>query len=109
MALTDADITAIVRRHLDKAQVTPCEVRWDTALRGEGEIVQAGPAEQPMPFEGHLVFVDLQPEANWGHPVLYLFVTPDGRRVEVAQGQFPPYFEGYPASFRTLTLGAASS
>ncbi len=105
-ALTDAAVVAIVEKQLGDAGAGCREVRWDTALRPAGATVPDGPGERTMPFDGYFVFVDLMPEANWGHPALYLLVTSDGRRVEVAHREFPPYADDYPASFRKLTIGA---
>ena len=59
------------------------------------------------PSRGTFVFVDLNPEANWGHPTLYVFVSLDGEQVQVVRREFPPYSGAYPASFRTFTLEVA--
>ncbi len=107
MALTDADIEAAVKKHVDAAEAARCEVHWDTALKAAGAMVPDGQGEREMPFDGYFVFVDLLPEANWGHPTLYLLVDAAGHRVEVAHRELPPYFEGYPATFRKLSLGAS--
>ena len=58
-----------------------------------------------MPFDGYFVFVDLKPEANWGHPTLYLMVSDDGAQVDVARAEFPPYASAYPPTFHKLTRG----
>lgn len=104
-APTDAEILAIVKKQIGDAGAACVEVRWDTSMRSAGDSVPAGPAVEKVPFDGYFVFVDLLPEANWGHPALYLFVAPGGQRVEAARGQFPPYADDYPPSFHKLTLG----
>jgi hypothetical protein len=100
-AVGDADIERVVRAMTHEKR---CVVHWDGALRATGEQVPGVPLDWPMPFTGHFVFVDLAPEANWGHPALYLAVSPDGGRVESVAREFPPFAGDYPPSFRTFRI-----
>ncbi len=39
---------------------------------------------------GTLYFIDLQPEANWSHPCIYLFSEQNGENDYVCYRDFPP-------------------
>jgi hypothetical protein len=84
LALTDSDIAKPVRAAaVGRRQVA----QWDRAIRAGGVRVPGGPEGRPMPFCG---LVELTPEANWGHAVLDLAVSPDGQRVQATPHAFPP-------------------
>jgi len=51
------------------------------------------------PWDAHLVFVDLDPMANWGHPCRYLCVGQDTGDTRAFAAQFPPF--GPPVDGRT--------
>ena len=43
-----------------------------------------------------VAFVDLQPEANWGHDCRYLLVDPETGELQMVMAQFPPFLRGGP-------------
>ena len=50
-----------------------------------GHTAQVVPPDEPC----HLIFVDLQPEANWAHECLYVYVVSDGSLFAVKH-DWPP-------------------
>ena len=56
---------------------------------GEGEELFAGRDRIDVGVPSHVVFVDLVPRANWGHPCVYLLVDPAGGVARV-EARFPP-------------------
>jgi len=41
-----------------------------------------------IPVQGTVLFIDLYPDANWGHPCLYLLVAHD--KISTIKHNFPP-------------------
>lgn len=56
---------------------------------GEGDALFAGRDRIDVDVPSHVVFVDLVPRANWGHPCLYLLVDREGEVTRV-EARFPP-------------------
>ncbi len=56
---------------------------------GDGDDLFAGRERIGVDVPSHLVFVDLEPRANWGHPCLYLLVDTEGN-VSRVEARFPP-------------------
>lgn len=86
----------------------PAELRdesiifWNQTLFRKGDNIHAGQREHTFPFCGYHVFVDLMPQANWGHPVLHLFIDEYLENVKVIKDQFPPWFDDLPESVVVL-------
>lgn len=77
-------------------------VFWDQNLLQKGDIVKAGYQEYKIPFRGYHIFVDLMPKANWGHPVLHLFIDDNIKYLKIIKDQFPPWFGELPESVIVL-------
>src|SRR5688572_8586001 len=54
-----------------------------------GEELFAGRDQIDVHVPSYVVFVDLEPRANWGHACLFLLVGPDGDVTRVGT-RFPP-------------------
>jgi hypothetical protein len=52
-----------------------------------------------------LVFVDLEPAANWGHASRYLIVDLGTGAVRSIDAQFPPFLRGAPKTLRLVWKG----
>jgi hypothetical protein len=77
-------------------------VLLDPQLKPLGSKIRVGLGELQMPVNGFYVFADLQPMANWGHPVTYFLIDAEtGKFVQMNQ-QFPPFDGGAPSNFLTL-------
>jgi hypothetical protein len=67
--------------------------------------VQIGDALVEVPWDAHIVFVDLEPRANWGHACCYLAIRRDGDEVIQVAAQMPPFLKGKTSTFRLLWRG----
>ena len=105
--LDEDKIAALVRSRLNDREAETAIVRWDSEPRRAGEPLRLGPNRFDMPFDGHFVFVDLLPQANWGHPARVLLIDGEGDRVESFDVRFPPFPDAaYPPSFRIVDVSA---
>ena len=60
-------------------------------LAGPGEY-EFGDIKMILPWYAHVLFIDLEPAANWGHKCIYLALQADGDERIEAKAQFPPSF-----------------
>ncbi|MFO7616501.1 MAG: hypothetical protein R6V75_04550 [Bacteroidales bacterium] len=75
-------------------------------LKPAGASVPAGDGFIDLPWEGHVVFVDLEPKANWGHPCQYLAIQQDGDDHIGMLAQMPPFLQSDdPTVYRLLWRG----
>jgi hypothetical protein len=72
------------------------ELYLSRGTRGSRALVTwNGTIEMPTAFRGleetvWVAFIDLMPEANFEHPVLYAFVIPETGEVEIVDATSPP-------------------
>lgn len=104
MTLSDQQLLSTLREHVAEALCADCEVFWDRTAKAQGTAILAGRTRYEMPFEGYYVFVDLQPQANWGHPVLHVFVNSDASEVQTIRGDFPPAGIDDPGTYARLSF-----
>jgi hypothetical protein len=104
MHVDDHALMELVQRNLSPQEAKDCRVYYDTEIKDAGKPVRIGLREMPMPFRGVRVFVDLMPNANWGHRVAYLFVSQDLMHCVRYEDQFPPFSSDVPAHWRALPL-----
>jgi hypothetical protein len=98
----DKALMELVRRNLSPQDTENFRVYYDTEVKNEGDPVRIGLREVPMPFRGVRVFVDLMPNANWGHRVAYLLASPDLKHCVRYEEQFPPFGADVPDEWRAL-------
>jgi hypothetical protein len=67
-----------------------------------GERVQVGDALIEVPWDAHIVFVDLEPKANWGDACCYLAIRRDTDEVIKVAAQMPPFLKDETSTFRLL-------
>ncbi len=103
MVLTRHEILNLVLRELSAKQTRECSVYLDSRMKEPGDEVRVGLKTMDMPFLGFLVFVDLMPMANWGHPVVYLLIKSDGTDLVRVDDQFPPFEGDSPEHFQVLS------
>jgi hypothetical protein len=104
MPYDDTALAAVVYRHIPAVDVKVCRVYYDAEIKDMGDLVRVGLHEVRMPFRGIQVFVDLMPNANWGHHVTYLLVSDDLTQCVPYQEQFPPFSGDVPDRWRELAL-----
>jgi hypothetical protein len=105
MPENDRTVTELVR-HLSPQEASDCRVYVDTNIKDAGDPVRIGQREVAMPFRGFVVFVDLMPNANWGHRVAYLLTSEDLTQCERYNEQFPPFGADVGDPWRVLPLTA---
>ncbi len=101
-----ADLTNVLRlvhRYLNPAELRDSRVYFDTELKNAGEPVRVGLREISMPYRGLRVFVDLMPNANWGHHVVYLLATEDLNSCVRYDEQFPPFGSTPPQNWHAMS------
>jgi hypothetical protein len=98
-----SDVMDLVCRHLSAQEVENCRIYFDTAVKETGDSVSLGLREEKMPFRGIRVFIDLMPNANWGHRAAYLLASEDFKQSVWRESQFPPFNGDPPAGWVLLT------
>lgn len=73
----------------------------DTKELPAGSIIDIDGSEVRLPWKGTLVFIDMEPQANWGHSCRYLLFDRTSGEMLSFEAQFPPYLRG---PSETLTL-----
>lgn len=102
MDIDASTILEVVHRSLSPEQIEQSLIYWDKQVFEEGESIRIGPQPYVMPFDGTLVFVDLAPRFNWGHPCLYLLINVADLSTEVIDASFPPYSGVFPEPYVSL-------
>jgi hypothetical protein len=97
-------LKALVHRNISAEDVRDCRAYYDTEIKDAGVPVRVGLRAVPMPFRGIRVFVDLMPNANWGHRVAYLLASQDLMQSVRYDEQFPPFGGDVPDHWRAITL-----
>jgi hypothetical protein len=90
----DGALTADGAANMARAALTDDEkdagaVYVSAGVVASGEELFAGRDRIDVHAPSYVVFVDLEPRANWGHPCLFLLVGPDGDVTRV-EARFPP-------------------
>lgn len=99
----DRALMELVRRNLGTQDAKDFRAYYDTEVKDAGDPVGIGPREVPMPFRGVRLFVDLMPDANWGHRAVYLLASQDLKHSVRYEVQFPPFSGDVPDQWRALT------
>lgn len=56
----------------------------------KGEEVAVNRKRMEAPVSSVMLFIDLEPKANWSHRCKYIWLSTDGEIIESEHGQFPP-------------------
>jgi hypothetical protein len=102
MGLTTEEMLEIVLKNISSKEKEQSIVYWDKKILEIGDDVRIGKKTIKMLFKGYMVFVDLVPKANLGHPSLYFLIDDKTHDAKVIKDEFPPYFGDYPQSFKVI-------
>lgn len=102
ITLSDEGIISFITSELDEGILRSSIIYWNREPYQEEDRIQIGRKLFTIPFHGYLVFIDLVPKANWGHPCLYYFIRSDGDRFIIRKETFPPVFGEFPQSWAVL-------
>jgi hypothetical protein len=75
---------------LTKDELSRCAVYLKPCLLEKGSSITVSRQTIQITAPSVMVFVDLAPGVNWGHPCRYLLISPDGSILQNVEGQFPP-------------------
>lgn len=93
MSLISHQVLKIISSRLSEEQKKGAIIYLDKTVFEAGTDIRIGRSTIPMPFRGCMVFVDLLPRANWGHPTLYFLINDKTQEVEIISDEFPPWEE----------------
>jgi len=88
--LTLEQIAAWALTTLSEAERRRSVVYIEARRRPAGESIPLGRRVVTRAAPTVVVFVDLEPAANWSHPCRYLLIDPDSDARESIEGEFPP-------------------
>lgn len=105
--MTDQEqrLLEIVRNSIGADQLASSIVYLDRNFWRAGESRQLGGARIEVPWDASMLFVDLEPRANWGHKCCYLALRRDSDEVIRVDAQMPPFLKADTATFRLLWRG----
>lgn len=95
-------IFEILKKNISMDEIEKSIIIWNKSVLKKGALIRIGKKNIEMPFDGYLLFIDLEPKANWGHYVLYILINSSNQESKTLKEQFPPFFEEYPSEFRVL-------
>ena len=94
--LSNDGILIFLKNQLEEAHLQEAIIYREGQILRKGTRFPIGRRTFILPFDAHLVFVDLEPKANWGHPCTYFFIDTDGNNFEKSIEMFPPYTGNFP-------------
>ena len=83
-------------------------VYLDTEELPTGSTIEIDGREVRLPWKGVLVFIDMEPQANWGHACRYLLFDLASGEMLSFEAQFPPYLRGPSETLTLLWKGASA-
>jgi hypothetical protein len=100
--LTNEQIIGIVLPELSDYEINQSIIYYDTKALHPGEKVRIGKDLTTVSTYAYLVFVDLEPKANWGHKCKYFLIDPETKSTKIMNEEFPPHLGEYPESFKVI-------
>ncbi len=100
--LTKDEVLTVVLDSLSPEEAASSIVYWDQRVFEEGESVTLGSETLEVTANATLVFVDLEPRANWGHACAYFLIDLETREIERHPAEFPPYLDDPPPEYKVL-------
>ena len=97
--LTNEQIINIILPELSDDEINQSIIYFDTKVLQPGDKVRIGKSLTSMSSNAYLVFVDLEPKANWGHKCKYFLIDPKTKTAKITNEEFPPHLDEYPESF----------
>ncbi len=100
--ISEAGLLAFVKKELDRSDIENSIIYWDSRIIDKNEQIRSGKKSFSYPYKSYLLFVDLAPRANWGHPCIFFIIDENGNQFEMRREEFPPYYGEYPESWTVL-------
>lgn len=96
----------IARSSLTGDEQRRAVVYLDTALASPGEHIEIDGEARQVHQPTFVVFVDGEPEANWGHRCRYLLIGATTGEIESIEAHLPPFLRGVPDTLRLVWRAA---
>jgi len=90
MDLLKSQIIEIINNSIPSEEIKHSFIYWYKKTINTGEDIGIGSQTIVMPFEGTIVFVDLEPRSNWAHPCRYILVETSTLETKIINASFPP-------------------
>jgi hypothetical protein len=103
MTAGDAELLAIVTLHLGTDETLSSRIYVAQDAIAGGTVLNLPHTEITAPWDAQLVFVDLEPQANWSHSSRYLLVRVDHDEVLSIESRFPPFGSTESPDWRLLS------
>lgn len=75
---------------LGEPEVKNARIYWDRRSFDKSTPYYIGNSPVNMSYDYRVVFIDLAPGANWGHPCEYIFIDSDTGNPDLIKGYAPP-------------------
>ncbi len=105
MALTLDQITRAALTALTPEERKSSAVYLDEAEVKAGSTVEIDRKLVQVRFDTVVVFVDMEPQANWGHACRYLLVDRESGATESISASYPPFLTRAPKTLRLIWKG----
>jgi hypothetical protein len=106
--MTDLEKYIIDKMHenLGTNQLEKVIIYLDYSVKRKGERISVGDVIIEIRWDGHLVFVDRDPKANWGHSCSYFVIKLNGPDITEIKAQMPPFLKFGKSNFSFLWRGS---
>jgi hypothetical protein len=105
--MTREQIAERALKELSETERRSGAVYLDEVELPPGSLLKIDHKEVPVRRASGVVFIDKQPQANWGHACRYLLIGLEDGTVESIEAQFPPFLRGIPKTLRLIWKGEA--
>ncbi len=102
MLIEKEKIVTLVQNTILSETIDNSIIFIDTKVYNKGSTKKIGTSNFTFPYNGFMVFIDLEPKVNWSHPCLYLFIKTNLLEIIKIKESFPPYYGKYPDSYSVL-------
>jgi hypothetical protein len=90
MTLPRDELVHIVLGALSLAERSNCVMMLDSRLHRRGEVIRLGARQLTLSADSFDVFVDLMPQANWGHSAAHVLIEANSGLCRREAVSFPP-------------------
>jgi hypothetical protein len=77
----------------------------DPAEMKGGALIEIDRQQVTAPWDCFVAFLDLKPQANWGHACRYLFISRETGEVMTVDASTPPFLKGPARELRVIWKG----
>lgn len=103
--LTWEQVAARALQELSDGERRGAAVYLDEVEMAPGSTLKVEQKEVPVRRVSAMVFVDREPQVNWGHSCRYMLIGLEDGTVTSFEAQFPPFLRGVPKSLRMIWKG----